>query len=116
MTVTSDDLNISPVDGYTCSICEYMQNVQLLSCCDRVLAYVCKYIGKVDDQNFVVTKDNGDSGQLVNRYIHLYNAKVNTSKINEDEAREKDRDSKKPNGRAISHNEMVHGLSGYAKG
>ena len=80
-TVPSDDLNISPVGGYTFSICRSTQNVQLLSCCNGVMVYVCKYIGKIDEQNFVVTKVNGDSGQLVNRYQHLHNTKVTTSKL-----------------------------------
>ena len=85
-----------------------MQNIQLLSHCNGGLACVCKYIGKIDEQNFVVTKFNGGSGQLVNRYIHLHNTKVATSKIFEDKAREKDRDNKKPHGHAIGQNEMVH--------
>ena len=62
-TVPSDDLNISPLDGDIFSVCRSMPNLQLLSCDNGVLAYVCKYIGKIDEQNFVVTKDNGDSGQ-----------------------------------------------------
>ena len=61
------------------------------------------------------TKVNGDIGQLVNRYIHLYNIKVNTSKINEDNAREKERDSKKQHGCAITQNKMVHSMLGYAE-
>ena len=72
-TVPSDDLNISPLDGYTFSICRSMQNVQLLSRYNEVLAYVFKYIGKIDEQNFVATKVNGDSGQLVNRYLTIQN-------------------------------------------
>ena len=39
---------------------------QYVECCNGVLAYVCKYIGKIDEQNFVVTKVNGNSGQLLN--------------------------------------------------
>ena len=43
-TVPSDDLNISPGDGYIFSLCRSLQNVQLLSCCNGVLACVSKYI------------------------------------------------------------------------
>ena len=77
-TVPSDDLNISPIDGYPFSVCRSMRDVQLLSCCHGVLAYVCKFTGNIDEQNFVVTKSNGDSGQLVNRYQYLHNTKVTT--------------------------------------
>ena len=52
-TVPSDDLNMSPVGGNTFSICRSMQNVQLLSCYNGFMAYVCKYISKIDEQNFV---------------------------------------------------------------
>ena len=62
-TVPPDDLNISPVDSYTFLVCRYMQNVQLLGCCGGVLVYVYKYIGKIDEQNFVVTKVKDDSDQ-----------------------------------------------------
>ena len=92
-----------------------MQNVQLPICCNGVLAYVCKYIGKIGEHNFVVTKVDGDSGQLVNRYQHLHNTKVTISKINKDKARENDKDCKKPYGRAISLNEMVYDMLGYAE-
>mmetsp|Transcript_19481 Transcript_19481/g.27406 ORF Transcript_19481/g.27406 Transcript_19481/m.27406 type:complete len:548 (+) Transcript_19481:1364-3007(+) len=112
-TVPSDDLNISPVDGYTFSICRSMQNIQLLIHCNGVLAYVCKYIGKIDEQNYVVTKVDGCSGKLVNRYQHLHNTKVATSKFHEDQARQNERDRDHPHGRAISLNKMLHGMLGY---
>ena len=79
------------------------------------MVYVCKYIGKIDEQNFVVTKVNGDSVKLVDRYVYLQNIKVTISKIIEDKAHEKDRDIKKPQGLAISQNIMIHGILGYAE-
>ena len=79
------------------------------------MAYACKYIDKIDEHNFVVTKVNGDSGQLVNRYQHLHYTKVTGSKINEDKACEKDKGCKKRHGRAIILNKMIHGILGYAE-
>ena len=67
---------------------------QLLICFNGVLPYVCKRIGKINGQNFVVTKVNGDSGQLVNRYVHIHHTKVTTSKLNKDKAHEKYKDYK----------------------
>ena len=87
--IPSDDLNISPVDGYKFSICRSKQNLQLLSCCNGVLYCIYNYIIKTDGQNFVETKVYGDSGQLVNMFQHLYKTKVTTSKINEDRVCEK---------------------------
>ena len=79
------------------------------------MAYVCNYIGKIDQQNFVVTIVNGNNGELLNRYQHLRNAKATTSKINEDKARGKKQRLKKTHSRAISQNKMVRGMLGYAK-
>ena len=45
------DINMSPVEGYTFSICLSMQNIQWLTQCGGVNKYVVKYIGKIDEQN-----------------------------------------------------------------
>ena len=49
---------MSPVEGYTFSNCRSMQNIQLLTQTGGVNKYVCKYIGKVDEQNYVADKAN----------------------------------------------------------
>ena len=51
--VPSDDPNISRVDAYVFSTYRSLQNVQFLRRCNGVLAYGCKYIGKIDDQIFL---------------------------------------------------------------
>ena len=111
-TMSTFDLNMSPVEGRTFSACQSMQNIQMLTDCGGVNKYVCKYIGKIDEQNYVVIYVDG-KGQLVSKGTFLHNTKITTSKKNEDEARAKDRSYNHPQGRAISHNEMVHLLLRY---
>lgn len=89
-----------------------MQNIQRLTHCGGVNKYICKYIGKIDEQNYVVVHVNG-KGQLVTKGQFLHNTKIRASKNNKDNARAKTRDCKHPQGRAISQNEMVHLLLKY---
>ena len=113
-TNPSNDMNISPVDGYTFSVCKSMQNVQLLTECGGVNKYVCKYIGKIDEQNYVVVNtDNAQNGHLMTQATFLHNTKVATSKFHEDKAREKNRTKHRPQGRAISLMEMLHLMLHY---
>jgi predicted GIY-YIG superfamily endonuclease len=111
-TNPSDDLNMSPVEGKTFSVCRSMQNAQLLTDCGGVNKYVCKYIGKIDEKNYVIVNVDG-KGQLTTKSVFLHNTKVTTSKINEDKARENSRDNSHVQGRAISHMEMLHVMLKY---
>ena len=111
-TMSTHDMNMSPVEGKTFAACQSMQNIQMLTDCGGVNKYVCKYIGKIDEQNYVVIYVNGES-QFVTKEQFLHNTKITTSKKNEDDARQKDRFRNHPQGRAISQNEMVHLLLKY---
>ena len=111
-TMSTFDMNMSPVEGKTFSACLSMQNIQMLTDCGGVNKYVCKYIGKIDEQNYVVIFVDG-KGQLVSKGQFLHNTKISTSKKNEDDARAKERFISHPQGRAISQNEMVHLLLKY---
>lgn len=111
-TNPSDDMNMSPVEGKTFSVCRSMQNAQQLTECGGVNKYVCKYIGKIDENNYVVVNVDG-KGQLVTKAVFLHNTKVVTSKIHEDQAREKSRDNSHMQGRAISQMEMLHVMLKY---
>ena len=62
-TNPSDDLNMSPVDRKTFSICRSIQNAQLLTYCDGVKKYVYKYIDKIDESNYIIVNADG-KGQL----------------------------------------------------
>ena len=93
-TNPSDDINMSPCEGQTFSICRSMQNIQVLLHGGGVNKYVCKYIAKLDEQNYVVgMMDPETNGQLVKVARFLHNTKVQSTKINEEKSRQK-RDSK----------------------
>ena len=87
-----------------------MQNVQRLTGNGGCSKYVCKYIAKIDEQNYVVVKVDGQ-GQLVTQANFLHNTKVLSSKIGED--RERKKNEHKPQGRCISHMEMLHMMLKY---
>jgi hypothetical protein len=107
------DTNMSPVEGYTFSVCRSMQNLQILVGTGGVNKYVCKYIGKIDETNYVVIKIDGH-GRLVTRAHFLHNTKVTSTKIQEDKVREKEnRNSNAPQGRIISQMEMLHLILQY---
>ena len=48
-TMSTHDMNMSPVEGKTFAACQSMQNIQMLTDCGGVNKYVCKYIGKIDE-------------------------------------------------------------------
>ena len=97
------DINMSPVEGYTFANCRSMQNIQILTQCGGVNKYVCKYIGKVDKQNYVVVQSNNAHGNgsfsLSTKSTFLHNTKVSLSKFQEDKDRKKD--DNKPQARYI---------------
>ena len=48
--------------------------------------YVCKYIRKIDKQNYIIVSANGTS-KLVTKLIFLHNTKILSLKIAEDKDR-----------------------------
>ena len=85
-TNLNNDLNMSPAEGYTFSNCRSMQNIQVLTQSGGVNKYVCKYIGKIDKQNYIIVSTNG-TGKLVIKSTFLHNTKISSSKIAEDKDR-----------------------------
>lgn len=113
-TNPTNDLNISPVDGYHFAASRSMQNVHSLTHTNGAYKYVCKYIGKIDQQNYVVVSTmSHKNGTLTTQSNFLHNTKIAISAINENKAINNRRDSKHPRGRVISLNEMVHHMLGY---
>ena len=53
-TNTTNYLNISPVEGYTFSCLKIIQNFQRLTGTGDCAKYICKYIGKINEQSYVV--------------------------------------------------------------
>lgn len=113
-TNPNGDLNISPVEGYTFANCLSMQNIQVLTQSGGVNKYVCKYIAKIDEQNYIVVGTHSHkNGTLVPRYNYLCCTKRTTTEINENIERQAKRDSHHPQGRMISLLEMIHQLLCY---
>ena len=111
-TNPNDDINMSPCEGHTFSICHSMQNIQLLTQTGGVNKYICKYIGKIDEQNYIVVYVDKFGGNLVTKATFLHNTKVTSSKINEEKEKKK-QDKGYPQGRVISHMEMLHHMLKY---
>jgi len=107
-------LNISPVELRLFALCRSMQNVQLIRGTGGCNKYICKYIAKIDEQNYVVVCTYEDkNGKLITKSQFLHNTKVAGSKHNEDKAREGSRESSRPQGRMISLMEMLHVMLKY---
>jgi len=115
-TNPTGDINMSPVDGYLFNACRSMQNVQWLTQCGGVNKYVVKYIGKIDEQNYVIIcTDTHKNGKLVTKAFFLHNTKVSTSKINKDKLKENNKSKYHCQGRIISQNEMIYLMLKYAE-
>ena len=111
-TNPNNDINMSPCEGLTFSICRSMQNIQILTQTGGVNKYICKYIGKIDEQNYIVVYFDNKCGSLVTKATFLHNTKVSSSKINEEKEKKK-HDKGYPQGRCISHMEMLHHMLKY---
>ena len=100
-------------------ICDYfiglksMQNAQLLDHINGLSKYICKYVCKLDDGNYVILSQDIHSGQFVLGKTHLHNTKIVTSKYNEDKAFAKDRKKHHPRGRDMPHFEIRQILLGH---
>ena len=69
-----------------------MQNIQCLTQSGGLNKYVCKYIGKIDENNHVIIRAHPhDPGTLVSQKNILHNTKVSTSAFNEMKSLEKKR-------------------------
>ena len=109
-----DDLNISPVESRTFCACKSMQNIQWLTVCGGLNKYICKYIGKIDENNYVIIRAHPhDPGVLISQKVFLHNTKISGSSINEMKALEEKRGKGHPKGRAISLMEMLQVMLNY---
>ena len=101
---------MSPCEGYTFANCLSMQNIQVLTQGGGVNKYICKYIGKLDEQNYIVVLvDPETNGQLVKKATFLHNTKVSSTKINEEKSRQnRQNKGRYPEGRSIAIMEQAH--------
>lgn len=109
------DSKISPVDTNTFSTCRSMQNIQQLYGCGECCKYCCKYISKIDEQNYMHVAV-GEHGELIRKAYFLHNTKITSSKMaqdNEREKNEKKKNKQEVHGRCVSVNEMLHQMLKY---
>ena len=113
-TNPNNDLNISPANGELFAATKSMQNIQILTNTNGCHKYVNKYIGKIDETNYIIVGANGSKhGSLVTHGTFLHNTKISSSKINEDKALQKKRDKDHARGRGIGVMEMLQMSLGY---
>ena len=87
-----------------------MQNVQRLTGAGRYSKYICKYIAKIDEQNYVIIEVDG-KGRLVSKATFLHNTKVSSSKNAQDSEHQKN--ATKPQGKCMAVLEMLHVMLKY---
>ena len=104
--------NMSPVIVDFFIALRSMQNAQALEHTNGTSKYVCKYLGKFDEGNYVVLCEDIHTGEWVLGKTHLHNTKIVTSKFNEDKAFAKDRNKNHPKGRDMPHFEIRQILMG----
>ena len=104
-TNPTNDMNISPVEGYTFAACRSMQNAQVLTATGGCSKYCLKYCIKVDEQNFVIVQAENDS-KMVTKAKYLHNTKIVSSKMAEDKDCKKYEN--KVNGFCIGPLQMLH--------
>ena len=77
------DLNISTVEARTFCYCQNKQNITNTGDCNK---YTIKYIGKIDEQNYVIVhKDSHKNGLFYNAKISSSKYKIMNADINNDE-------------------------------
>ena len=112
----SDDMNISLVEGYNFTVCQSMQNIQVITDSGGCNKYTIKCIRKRDSQNFVIVyTDSRSDERLVTKVTYIRNSKLSSFKTNEDEARENKRENSHASGKDISISEMFHTLLLYSE-
>ena len=110
------DMNISPVEGYTFSYCQSMQNIQVITNTGGCNKYTIKYCGKLDAQNYVIAyTDAHKNGRLITKSIHIHNSKLSSSKNHEEKAVNTLRGKSHASGRAISIIKMLHHILQYSE-
>ena len=75
LTNPTNDNKISPVEGYTFSVCKSMQNFQLLTDAGVFFNSVFKYIARIDKQNYFVVSVDGEI-KLVTKAKFLHYTKI----------------------------------------
>ena len=106
------DDNISPCEKRTFTACRSMKNIQHLSGSGGYCKYCCKYVGKIDKNNYCIVYTSAN-GSLIRCAIFLHNTKRVTSDKLQQAELEKKRNWKHPQGTVISVNEVWQQILKY---
>ena len=76
---------ISPYEKETFAVCQSMQNMQRLDQAGGCCKYTCKYIAKIDKQNYIkVSMNKKKKGALETNSTYLHNTKIVSSDIQQE--------------------------------
>ena len=89
-----------------------MHNIQCLSGLGGSYKYYCKYVGKIDKNNYCTVSTSAD-GSLIRSEMFLHYTKCVTYDIFQQVEREKKLNWKHPQGAVISINEVWHHILKY---
>ena len=106
------DDNISPCETRTFTECRSIQNIQCLSGSGGSCKYICKYVGKIEKNNYWKVSTSAD-GSFIGRAIFLQNAKHFTSNKSQQSELDNKCNRKHPQGTVISFNEVWHQILKY---
>ena len=68
---------VSPFEKETFAICQSMQNVQRLDQAGGCCKYACKYLAKIDKQNYItISINNEKKGTFESNSTYLHNTKI----------------------------------------
>lgn len=98
--------NMSPVIPDFLMTVNSMHHAHILAHIHGLAKYVTKYITKVDQGNYVVLCQDGETGQWVLTMTHLHNTKSVSSKINKDKAFDQQKFKNHPRGHDYGYFEM----------
>jgi predicted GIY-YIG superfamily endonuclease len=113
--VVPGEAPVSPFEGQTFAVCKSMQNCQRLDEAGGCCKYTCKYLGKIDKQNYVtisMSKTKKD-GSIQSNSTYLHNTKITASDIQQEKEKNTKRDKHHPDGRCVSLTEMLHVMLQY---
>ena len=114
--IFSNDIKISPIEGYAFSHWQSIQNIQYITDTGGCNKYCIKYIGKIDNQNYVIVYSGGHTnGKLVPKPSFLNNNKLSASKYNEDKKLNAKGVNYHTRGLAVVETEMLHNMLRYSE-
>ena len=88
-----------------------MKNIQCITDTSGCNKYCIKYIGKIDNQNYVIVYSDGNTnGKLITKAQFLNNTKLSASKYNEDKKLNAKQENSRSRVLSVAEIEMLHNM------